>query len=65
MHDPDNWYLMDEVVPKRWRTRTLLQAANQFLEASLICREKGANAIISPGRTDSVLSVGQNHKIIR
>ena len=65
LEDPDNWYLMDDVIPKRWRTRSFLQAVNQFLEANLICREKDAGVIISPGRTDSVLSVGQNHQVIR
>ena len=51
LDDPDNWYMLDDVVPKRWRTRSLLQAVNEFLEASLICREKNAsplNVIISP-----------------
>jgi len=51
LDDPENWYMLDDVVPKRWRTRSLLQAVNEFLEARLICRENDASAIISPGRT--------------
>ena len=28
-----NWFLMDEVVPNHWHTRTLLDATNQYLSA--------------------------------
>lgn len=42
MDDPNNWYLMDEVIPKRWRTRSFLQSVNQFLEANLICQQRRA-----------------------
>jgi len=54
LEDPDNWFLMDEVVPKRWRTLSLFQAANQFMEATLICRDRDASVIISPDRMVSV-----------
>jgi len=65
MDDPSNWKMMDEIVPKRWRTLSLLQAANQFLEANLLCREAtrtGVNihpAVISQGVTDGVRLIGQ------
>ncbi|MCK4819365.1 DUF115 domain-containing protein, partial [bacterium] len=44
MEDPKNWHLLDNIIPKRWRTRSFLQAVNQFMEATLLCREKGAGA---------------------
>jgi len=45
LEDPDNWYLMDDVVPERWRTRSLFQAANQFMEATLVCRENDVKGL--------------------
>jgi len=38
MPKSENWYLLDEVVPSYWRTRTLMQAVNEFLEANLLCQ---------------------------
>jgi len=63
MDDPENWYLMDEVVPKRWRTRSFLQAVSQFLEANLLCQRAtltGVNPMIagtSVLRTGGVTSI--------
>jgi len=60
MDDPNNYYLMDEVVPKRWRTRSFLQAVNQILEARLICHGSDAkNVILSPQAMAGVQSAGQ------
>lgn len=62
MDDPKNYYLMDEVVPKRWRTLSFLQAINQILEARLICqnaRNAGiGNVIISPQAMAGVSGAG-------
>jgi len=33
LEDNNNWFLMDEVVPRRWHTRTLKDATSEFLEA--------------------------------
>lgn len=63
LEDPDNWYLIDEVLPKRWRTRSFLQAVNQFLEANLICREniaRESSVILSPHGMAGARSVAQS-----
>lgn len=33
MKDRDNWYLIDEILPKRWSTTTLARACERVLEA--------------------------------
>lgn len=39
--EKDNWYLMDELFPKRWHTRTLKQAATEFINArSMLCQDQ-------------------------
>lgn len=68
MDDPNNWYLMDEVIPKRWRTRGFLHAVNQFLEANLICQaRREINSDVSPAEgllvgMDGVPLIGQSTK---
>jgi len=58
MYRRDNWYLIDELLPKRWRTTTLRSAANEFLEARCQILEAtsiDANvAAFSPARTGIV-----------
>jgi hypothetical protein len=57
MKEESNWYLMDELYPLRWHTRTLADAAKQFLEAreclkqeeTLIVAPNAANSLIVPG----------------
>ncbi len=66
MNDPHNWFMMDEIIPKRWRTRSFLQAVNQFLEVNLICQKAirtGVNPLIAEvlgPRTDGAVRIGQN-----
>ena len=36
MFDRDNWFLIDELLPQRWHTRTLEQAFKDFVEAKYI-----------------------------
>jgi len=47
----ENWYLMDEICPKRWRTRKFKDAISEFLMAKeALCRR---NPIKSFGRTNA------------
>jgi hypothetical protein len=39
-NDRDNWFLVDEVLPKRWHTTTLEKAAAGFLFARTKLRER-------------------------
>jgi len=47
MGDKDNWYLMDEVIPKRWHTRTLKQAFQEFVEAKLWLKQNQNEGILT------------------
>ena len=67
MPKSENWYLLDEVIPSHWRTRTLMQASNEFLEANLLCQgEKNldnatSRGVISlPGKMDTARIINQN-----
>lgn len=65
MMERDNWYLMDELVPKHWHTRTLKHAAEEFIAARMIlCQtikeeQFGVRSVGAlPGKTDIVRSIG-------
>ena len=65
MFSKDNWYLIDEILPKRWCTTTLQTAAMRFLEARKclfqgVMPEGAGSAIVLPGKTDIVKPIGQN-----
>ena len=51
MFDKDNWYLLDEVLPKRWCTRRLIDAIIEFRQAkNILKRSRGIEkVIITPG----------------
>lgn len=48
--DKNNWFLLDEIYPKRWRTRRLKDAVIEFTAAKTLMRSKtnGANLISKP-----------------
>ena len=51
LSDVTNWKLMDEIAPNRWLTKTLLDAANEWMEFKEKCRiqwaiESGAGNVI-------------------
>ena len=62
MPKDENWYLLDEIIPKRWKTRSLMQAVNEFLEATLLCQMNedaaGVNLLCSPTKMDIARTVG-------
>ena len=68
MHKRENWYLLDDIIPKRWRTRSLLQAVSEFLEARILCQTNqsglisgaDANLLSLPGKTDIVKTVDRS-----
>jgi hypothetical protein len=68
MWDKDNWYLIDEILPERWRTRTLEQAFNEFIEVKLWQKQNqgiltGVRPVNGSGpRTGIVESIVQNEK---
>jgi hypothetical protein len=70
MWDKDNWYLIDEILPERWRTRTLEQAFNEFIEVKLWQKQQGKLGILTsvgsagglPSQTDIVGRIVQNEK---
>jgi len=64
MMEKENWYLIDEVFPNRWHTRTLKQARNHFLEARRCLMDtqagNGAGFVAPlPQVTDFVSGIGQ------
>lgn len=68
VHERDNWYLIDELLPKRWLTTTLENAVKQFMEAKRCLiqeatRRVAESAIVSPVRTGIVKPIG--HKDLR
>ena len=47
--EKDNWFLIDQVLPKRWLTTSLTKACHQFLEARKCLKDQGAgNVVVSP-----------------
>ena len=70
MKDKSNWYLMDEICPKAWRTRTLEHAVREFLEAKYWLEQKekrgtltGAEFVIRPeAGTNIVKHIVQSEK---
>jgi len=38
MEDRDNWVLMDDLYPKRWHTRTFMEAVTAYLETRAKCQ---------------------------
>ena len=40
LYQRDNWYLMDELLPSKWHTRTLYFAAKEFLEVLKRCQDQ-------------------------
>lgn len=49
LENKDNWYLLDEVLPKRWHTRRLRNAVTEFLAAKTLMRQRtNANFIEKP-----------------
>ena len=66
VNDKNNWYLIDELLPKRWLTTTLDNAAKQFLEARR-CLVKGEmltgarNAAHLPVGMDFARNTGRSH----
>jgi hypothetical protein len=48
MYQKDNWFLLDNLFPKHWHTRTLKKACQDFLEAkALLCQtRKRAEGIV-------------------
>jgi len=69
MHNRDNWYLMDELIPNRWCTRTLAQAFKEFVEVKLWQKQRsgeirtGAGYVIAPGsQTDIAKTIVQTER---
>ena len=53
LHEKGNWYLMDELYPRRWHTRTLKQAAKEFVEArSRLWQETHTGILSDAGYAD-------------
>ncbi len=47
MFEKDNWYLLDEILPKRWCTRRLIDAVLEFKEAkNILKRSMGFEKLI-------------------
>lgn len=47
--DRNNWFLLDEVIPKNWHTRRLQDAARQFVEARECLKAIRTNALGAVG----------------
>jgi len=45
--DKDNWYLLDEILPKRWHTTSLAKAADGFLFARMKMKERERGIIVN------------------
>ncbi|NIV11089.1 MAG: hypothetical protein GWN62_07280 [Aliifodinibius sp.] len=39
MFDKNNWFMLDEILPKRWCTRKLKDAVIEFLAAKTLMRQ--------------------------
>lgn len=66
----DNWTIMDTILPRRWKTRLLQDAAVEVLTAREQCRiqretsEDVGNVIVGPHQMVGASDVGQNRIII-
>lgn len=57
MMEASNWFLLDEVIPKRWHTRRLKDAVVQFIEARAICQSR-SEGILTGAKTAGVWHPG-------
>jgi hypothetical protein len=58
MENEDNWYLLDEKIPLRYRTRRLEDTVWQFLKARAIVSEKNATGTLTDAKSAGVLHHG-------
>jgi hypothetical protein len=56
----DNWYLLDEKLPLRYRTRRLEDAAWQFLKAREMVAQRAVEGILTDAKSAGILHPGTN-----
>jgi hypothetical protein len=60
MAQDDNWYLLDERIPLRYRTRRLEDAAWQFLQAREAVAQRAVEGILTDAKSAGILHPGTN-----
>jgi len=71
LEDVKNWVLLDEILPRRWHTQSLIKAATVFMEARQQCQTQreiltGARSVARlPQRIGTENDIGQSIKALR